>query len=226
MITIDGVSYETPSLSEAITSQAHTIATLATTAISSQAPHAVTWRRMHGLPSADHPKAMYVLLITPTGEAVALGSWPFGQPVTLARGEVHRLYHNLPEEPEYSPVEPPLKQARIENKENGFWPAPAMHSPDVIMENVDRLSFYTKLERIYDGCQRNPKMMTGNEFITYIVPPGDFQDYFLPIWANTVRNLTQSEHLEAALYHLARVDVIPAEMQQRLGAHLAKVQRR
>ena len=41
-----------------------------------------------------------------------------------------------------------------------------------------------------------------------------------------VSSLAPNEHLEAALYHLTKVDSIPPDVQQRLGAHLAKVQRR
>jgi hypothetical protein len=40
-----------------------------------------------------------------------------------------------------------------------------------------------------------------------------------------VSELTEAEHVEAALYHLARVNKITPAMQQRLGSHLAKVER-
>jgi len=173
MIIIDGKAFDTPALNPGITARIHTIATLDAGTAYTTKPNAVAWRRLHGLPSDAKPSATHVLLATPDGGMVALGHWPFGSPVTLTldKGLVSFLCTEHMEE-EYSPPEP--KQPRLDDKEP-FLPGPAMHSPDAIIANADTLSFYTRLDRIAAGCQRKARVLTAGEFITYVVPPGDFQ---------------------------------------------------
>jgi hypothetical protein len=156
----------------------HTIATLGVGAISSQASHGVTWKRCHGLPSAANPAAVYVLVATPEGQAVSLGTWPYGSPIILARGEAKRVCVVHSDEVAYSPATPIPKQPKIEHEQkmgDGFMPGPAMHPPDVVVAHVATMSFYSRLHNIYAACQRKPRLVDGNELCSLITPPGDFQ---------------------------------------------------
>jgi hypothetical protein len=218
MIVIDGVPHYTPPLSQDILATIHTIATLHSDRVVSSVPHEVTWRRLHGLPSSDRPQAANVLLATPKNEVVAIGTWIFGGPVILARG---RLICAPPTEPSYDP--PPLKVPRTMGTSSGeITPVHITHSIKEILDSVDRLSLYTRLDRAAATCQNKPQLLTVDQLMTLVLPAGEVQDYFAFFWANTVSKLTQAEHVEAALYHLAKVDMLSNEMVQKIGAHLVK----
>jgi hypothetical protein len=214
MIVIDGIPHYTPPLSQDVLAVVHTIATLHSDRVVSSVPHEVTWRRLHGLPSADKPLAVNVLLATPNNEVVAVGAWPFGGPVILARG---RLICSPPSEPSY---DPPLKQPRMDPTE--YVPDRITHSINEILDSIDGLSLYTRLDRAAATCPNKPRLLTVEELMTLVLPAGEIQDYFAFFWANTVSKLTQAEHVEAALYHLAKVDRLSNEMVQKIGAHLVK----
>ena len=214
MIVLDGRSYETHAPTAEVMARVCTLATLNTNRLSSQVPHVATWKRLAGLPSADSPAARYVLLLSPDGRMVALGTWEFGAGITLAKGMVENLLSTRPAR------EPSPKRQQLDGA-----PAPTPYTPKQIVEHVARMDKcrFSMLHRVYAGCTESPTVLPPGDFRSLVLPPGVLHDHFVFFYANTFGCLNNDEATEAALFLLERVEYIGPDFHARMQSVFAKL---